>query len=132
MSQIFSADAQLSGSITVPNTALTSIVSTNPLQPPFQTCKAKVLAVIDFVPGADQTTVQYSITRNIDSEAILVAQGGIGFAAATFSELPLSVAGIDEIPDPRAVSYTLQIAQVGGTDDGNVNSAYIEATLISG
>ena len=133
MSQIFSADAQqVADGKPLVGTTETVDVSTNPLQPPFNTSKAKVIALVVVVPGADQTSVAANIYRNYSGERLLVGGTDVSVPAAGLS-FPIAIGIIDQIPDQRAVSYTLTLQQQGGTDDGSTfGPDYIEATLISG
>lgn len=133
MAQLFSADAQASPQdVNVPSSSNARVVSTNPLQVPFQTAKAKVVAVASITPDADETSFTLSLIRNRDSENLLIASMEVIFPASS-GNLTFAVAGIDLIPDQRAVSYLLQ----GGSNSNTGNDvvlagAYIEATLISG
>lgn len=133
MPQLFSADAQANGdSVAITAAGSAAIVSTNPLQPPYQTAKAKIHASWYFLPDADETGCSASIIRNPNSEAVQVALLEFSFTAGT-QQLLFTLDGVDEIPDPRAVSYQLVVNAITNTGDDEVApGAYIEATLISG
>lgn len=134
MSEIFSADAQVNAAdITLTASAVTSGPATNPLQPPYQTSKAKVLALLFITPGADATSLTVTIVRNINAEAVTIATSVIAFAAPG-GDIQASIGGVDPLPDPRQASYTVQVAQAGGVPaNGKIKAgSYIESTLLSG
>lgn len=133
MAQVFSADAQQNNNVVnVPDLTETEIVSTNPLQVPFETAKAKILAVVNMLMGADQTAVTVNLYRNFATENLNI-QSFSQNVEAPGGELILMIAAIDPIPNSRQVSYTLTIQQGGGADNGAAQGgAYIEAMLISG
>ena len=82
---------------------------------------------------ADQTNVTVQIFRNPTAENVLVAEQSVDFAAPIAGAISIPIAGVDALPDPRAVTYILMVQQSGGVDDGDLNGgAYLEATLISG
>ena len=133
MPQVFSADAQtLAQDLTFPNTGQNAVVTTNGLQPPFQTAKAKVSATLIVELDSAETAISLFLVRNPQSEALTIAEmtGGVD---ATLGSVVLTVAGVDAIPDQRAVSYQLQIEANSAAGNQTVQAgAYIEATLISG
>ena len=135
MAQVFQSDAQQGPVSDVPivGTTETAVLRTNPLQPPFQTAKAKVVAIVNIALGSDQTDLDVSIYRNPDDENVLI--NSMDFSGlVSGSDVMLAVGGVDKIPDPRQVTYLVTVKQAAGTADGNIygNSQYIEATLLSG
>lgn len=134
MAQIFSADAQTTKStVNVPPAAVAVVTQTNPLQPPFQTCKAKVLATFVVEVDPTETQLEAVIIRNPQSEALIISDQTIFFGAAADQQVNFTLAGIDEVPDPRQVTYQLSLASSTNTGNDVVQiGAYIEATLISG
>lgn len=133
MSQIFSADAQVSADNTnIAAAGSAPLVATRALQPPYNTSKAKVLAVFTLVPDADETEFDYEIVRNPASENLIVGAGSASFAAGT-GTVTIALGAVDLIPDQRAVNYQLNGTATSNTgDDVILAGAYIEATLISG
>jgi hypothetical protein len=133
MSQQFSSDAQqIAGGLSLPEATATVVIATNPLIPPFETCKAKVHASLDMQPDALTTIVALQLFRNPHSEnlpiALMVNQFGAGAGILSFT-----IDGIDSVPDGRSVQYALAVTPQHGGGAGIVNDqAYIEATLISG
>jgi hypothetical protein len=133
MPQVFSADAQqLANPVNVGPAATVTVLSTNPLQPPFQTAKAKVIAFAFVVLDPTETEVSLELIRNPQSEAVVLGNWSVAAVAGQLNAVPVTVAATDQIPDPRQVSYALVVIAQTNTGDNQVVEAYIEATLISG
>lgn len=134
MAQVFSADAQMNaGSVSLVGGAEETIISTNPLQVPFETAKAKVIAACTLTAGADQIAVELKLYRNFNSEDLLLASQTLTNNSGVNGGMSCVIAAADSIPDGRQVSYTLTVTQVGGADNGAVTAgAFIESMLISG
>src|ERR1700674_2523317 len=133
MSQIFSADAQVNPiDIPLPVGVATLIVTTKPLQPPYGTAKAKVIALLDFLPEVTATQILVELFRNPDSENLQLSDVIVNFTAG-LTEFNVTVCAVDEIPDGRSVLYALVATQLDGAANGSADAgSYIEATLISG
>src|SRR5215469_62764 len=133
MAQIFSADAQqLASAVTITGTTETTVISTNPLQPPFETAKGVVSAIVPITPGSDATSLTLKLYRNASGEDQLLNTVDVQFGASANDQL-LKIMATDSIPDGRACSYTVTVTQAGGTANGSAKvGAVISAMLISG
>jgi len=133
MPQVFSADAQSNqNAVDFTSSPPVPIIDTNPLQPPFQTCKAKIFAWAVVALDATETEIVLSLIRNPESDNVTVADVAMVVVAGQIPQALVTVAGTDQVPDPRAVSYELQLRGTTNTGNNQSTAAYIEATLISG
>lgn len=132
MSQVFSADAvNNTASTTVTTTSETTGAVGNFVNPPFQTAKCFIEAMIALLVGASTTTVTIRIRRNPNAENLVVASvAGVNVTAA--NTVVLSLQAADAIPDGRPVQYAVTVQQAGATGNGTINFANVALTLISG
>jgi hypothetical protein len=134
MAQQFSADAQMvAAGITLLTTTETNGPVTNALSPPFPTgYKAKVIAVAQVLTGTGVTGVQLRLRRNISNENVVLFPV-LTVAASASSQIQVSIAATDQVPDGRTVTYTLSVQQVAATGNGTISQGtYIEAVILSG
>jgi hypothetical protein len=130
MAQIFQCDAQFTSVLQHILVATpTNVLTTRPLPVPYQTAKAKVHASFLAEPGALATAISATLIRNVLQENLVLATWNFTFPAAT-GVITGSLDATDEIPDPRDVEYTLQLAPTA--DAADVDQSYIEAMLLSG
>jgi hypothetical protein len=134
MAQQFQADAQMvAAGITLVTVAETNGPVTNALSPPFPTgYKAKVIAVAQILTGAGATGVQLRLRRNIANENVVLFPV-LTVAAAASTQIQVSIAATDQVPDGRTASYTLSVQQVAAGGNGSIAiGTYIEAVVLSG
>lgn len=133
MSQVFNSDAQQNAAAVVVNgTTETTVISTNPLQVPYETAKGVVHALVPITPGADATSLTLKLYRNFTGEKLLINTVDVQNAASANDQV-LRISAVDAIPDGRACSYTVTVTQAGGVANGSVKiGAVIHSMLLSG
>jgi hypothetical protein len=133
MSQQFQRDAvSAAGPVTVTTTNEITILTGNPLTPPFGTCKGAIIASCSVITGAGTTAITMRIRRNPSTENVVVATSRAVASLSNGVDGFISLGATDQIPDGRSVTYAVTLQQTGGAANATANGISLDATLISG